>query len=104
VNARPRSLELPGDEIDDSAGRATMITHAPGTDRTIDATTEIALPRPRTVEPQSAAGPTPAPVPVGTQDPSLVAAQLESSVALLTVVVRLALLIMVGAVVLVVAL
>jgi hypothetical protein len=71
-----------------------MIAHVPGTDRTID-DTEIALPRPRTAEPRVAPLPQPAPAP----DPILVAAQLESSAALLTWVVRLGLL--VGLVVLV---
>jgi hypothetical protein len=76
-----------------------MIAHAPDTDRDIDTATEIAVPRPRTGEPRVAAQPSPASDP--TQDPFLVAAQLESSAALLTWVVRLALLIAVGLAVLV---
>jgi len=77
-----------------------MIAHVPGTDRTIDAT-EIALPRPRTAEPSVAPLPQPAPASDRTPDPFLVAAQLESSATLLRWVVRLALLVAVGLVVLV---
>jgi hypothetical protein len=86
--------------IDDSAGRASMIAHVPGTDRTIETATEVALPRPRTAEPRIAPQPQPVPAVDRPQDPLLVAAQLESSAALLTWVVRLALLVAVGVVVL----
>jgi hypothetical protein len=76
-----------------------MIAHVPGTDRAMGTGREIAVPRPRTAEARIAPQP-PTRVPDSTQDPVLVAAQLESSAALLTWVVRLALLIAVGAVVL----
>jgi hypothetical protein len=76
-----------------------MIAHVPDTDRAIDTATEIAVPRPRTGEPRVA--PQPQPASDGTRDPFLVAAQLESSAALLTWVVRLALLVAVGLVALV---
>jgi hypothetical protein len=80
-----------------------MIAHVPGTDRTTDTAGEIALPRPRTAEPQLAPQPKPqpAPAPERAQDRVLVAAQLESSATLLRWVVRLALLVAVGVVVLV---
>lgn len=78
-----------------------MIAHVPGTDRTLGTASEIALPRPRTAEPRVAPQPQPSPALGSTQDPFLVAAQLESSAALLTWVGRLALLVVVGLVVLV---
>ncbi|MDF2978909.1 MAG: hypothetical protein K0S40_3637 [Actinomycetospora sp.] len=80
-----------------------MIAHLPGADRTLETATEVAVPRPRSAEPRPAPQPKPQPVPAPdrTQDPVLVAAQLESSAALLTGIVRLALLVAVGIVVLV---
>jgi hypothetical protein len=78
-----------------------MIAHMPGTDRTLEAATEIALPRPRVAEPRVAPQPQPTPAADGTRDPFLIAAQLESSATLLTWVGRLALLVVVGLVVLV---
>jgi hypothetical protein len=78
-----------------------MIAHVPGTDRTLDTATEIALPSPRAAEPRCTPQPQPAPAQDATPDPFLVAAQLESSAALLTWVGRLALLVVVGLVVLV---
>jgi hypothetical protein len=78
-----------------------MIAHVPGTERATDTAGEVSLPRPRTAEPRLAPQPKPAPAPDRTQDPLLVVAQLESSAALLTWVLRLALLIAVGVVVLV---
>ncbi|HSK61828.1 MAG TPA: hypothetical protein VK935_22520 [Actinomycetospora sp.] len=77
-----------------------MIAHVPDTDRDVDTATEIAVPRPRSGEPRVA----PRPPSDGAHDPFLVAAQMESSAALLTWVVRFALLVAVGHVVLVAAL